>query len=159
MNFDRITIEPGKRSGQPCIRGLRITVYDVLAQFAAGATEQDVLQGFPELQHEDPGLFRPCRRAGASQRQGRGLKLLLDENLSRRLVLLLQSYHPETTHVCFAGLERATDAEIRVFAADLGYVIATRDSDFNDLAVLRGAPPQISRLRIAKRSRSRKCWA
>jgi len=53
MTFDRITIEPGKRSGQPCIRGLRITVYDVLAQFASGATEQDVLQDFPELQHED----------------------------------------------------------------------------------------------------------
>lgn len=53
MNLDRITIEHGKRSGQPCIRGLRITMYDVLAQFASGATEQDVLQDFPELQHED----------------------------------------------------------------------------------------------------------
>ena len=53
MNFDRITMESGKRSGQPCIRGLRITVYDVLAQFAAGATEQDVLHDFPELQHDD----------------------------------------------------------------------------------------------------------
>ncbi|SCC95147.1 conserved hypothetical protein [Thiomonas sp. X19] len=77
------------------------------------------------------------------------MKLLLDENLSRRLVPLLQPHYPETTHVCFAGLERATDAEIRVFAAHQGYVIVTRDSDFNDLAVLRGAPPQVIRLRIA----------
>ena len=53
MQFDRITMESGKRSGQPCIRGLRITVYDMLAQFAAGATEQDVLHDFPELQHKD----------------------------------------------------------------------------------------------------------
>ena len=53
MKSDRITIESGKRSGQPCIRGLRITVYDVLAQFAAGASEPDILHDFPELQHED----------------------------------------------------------------------------------------------------------
>ncbi|EQD80606.1 protein containing DUF433, partial [mine drainage metagenome] len=43
----------GKRGGQPCIRGLRISVYDVLSQFASGATEQNVLDDFPELQHED----------------------------------------------------------------------------------------------------------
>lgn len=53
MNHDRITIEPGKRGGQPCVRGLRITVYDVLAQFAAGMSEQEVLHDFPELEHED----------------------------------------------------------------------------------------------------------
>ncbi len=77
------------------------------------------------------------------------MKLLLDENLSRRLIPLLQLHYPETTHVCHAGLERASDAEIWGFAADRGYVIVTRDSDFNDLAVLRGAPPQVIRLRIA----------
>lgn len=77
------------------------------------------------------------------------MKLLLDENLSRRLVPLLQPHYPETTHVCFTGLERATDAEIRIFSARQGYVIVTRDGDFNDLAVMHGAPPQVIRLRIA----------
>jgi uncharacterized protein (DUF433 family) len=48
-----ITIEPGKRGGQPCIRGMRITVYDVLSYLAAGMTEQEVLQDFPYLTHED----------------------------------------------------------------------------------------------------------
>jgi uncharacterized protein (DUF433 family) len=48
-----ITIEPGKRSGKPCIRGLRITVYDVLGYLAAGMTTEEVLADFPELTRED----------------------------------------------------------------------------------------------------------
>jgi uncharacterized protein (DUF433 family) len=49
----RITIEPGKRSGQPCIRGLRITVWDALNWLAAGMTEQRILDDYPELQSDD----------------------------------------------------------------------------------------------------------
>ena len=49
----RITIEPGKRSGQPCIRGLRITIWDVLNWLAAGMTEQQILDDYPELQSDD----------------------------------------------------------------------------------------------------------
>ena len=48
-----ITIEPGKRSGQPCIRGMRITVYDVLEYLAGGMTQEEVLADFPELTSED----------------------------------------------------------------------------------------------------------
>jgi uncharacterized protein (DUF433 family) len=48
-----ITIEAGKRGGQPCIRGMRITVYDVLSYLASGMTEEEVLQDFPYLTHED----------------------------------------------------------------------------------------------------------
>ena len=48
-----ITIEPGKRSGKPCIRGLRITVQDVLEYLAGGMTEQEVLEDFPELTRDD----------------------------------------------------------------------------------------------------------
>jgi len=48
-----ITIEPGKRGGQPCIRGMRITVYDVLSYLASGMSEQEILSDFPELTHED----------------------------------------------------------------------------------------------------------
>lgn len=43
----RITIEPGKRGGRPCIRGMRITVYDVLSYLAAGMTAAEVLDDFP----------------------------------------------------------------------------------------------------------------
>jgi uncharacterized protein (DUF433 family) len=48
-----ITIEPGKRSGKPCIRGMRITVYDVLEYLAGGMTEAEILEDFSELTSED----------------------------------------------------------------------------------------------------------
>ena len=54
MDYEKIiTIEPGKRGGKPCIRGMRITVYDVLEYLASGMTEQEILEDFPELTHED----------------------------------------------------------------------------------------------------------
>jgi len=54
MDYSRIiTIEPGKRSGRPCIRGLRITVTDVLEYLAAGMTEEQIISDFPELTKED----------------------------------------------------------------------------------------------------------
>ena len=54
MNYrDRITLEAGKRSGKPCIRGMRITVYDVLSYLASGMTYQEVLEDFPSLTQED----------------------------------------------------------------------------------------------------------
>lgn len=52
-----ITIESGKRSGKPCIRGLRITVYDVLSYLAAGMRHQEILEDFPDLTEED---IRAC---------------------------------------------------------------------------------------------------
>lgn len=48
-----ITVEAGKRGGQPCIRGMRITVYDVLSYLASGMTEEQVLTDFPYLTRED----------------------------------------------------------------------------------------------------------
>ncbi len=50
---DIITIEPGKRGGKPCIRGMRITVYDVLSYLAAGMTYEEILNDFPYLTQED----------------------------------------------------------------------------------------------------------
>jgi uncharacterized protein (DUF433 family) len=54
---DIITIEPGKRSGKPCIRGMRITVTDVLEYLASGMTEEEILDDFPELTKND---IRAC---------------------------------------------------------------------------------------------------
>ncbi|AFZ58343.1 DUF433 domain-containing protein [Anabaena cylindrica FACHB-243] len=48
-----ITIEPGKRGGKPCIRGMRITVYDVLSYLASGMTYEEILNDFPYLTQED----------------------------------------------------------------------------------------------------------
>ena len=54
---DLITIEPGKRSGKPCIRGLRITVYDILEYLASGMSHEEVLTDFPYLTEDD---LRAC---------------------------------------------------------------------------------------------------
>ena len=58
MNYQElITIEAGKRGGKPCIRGLRITVYEVLEYLASGMSEDDILHDFPDLTCED---IRAC---------------------------------------------------------------------------------------------------
>ena len=54
---DIITIEPGKRGSKPCIRGMRITVYDILEYLASGMTVQEILSDFPYLTEED---IRAC---------------------------------------------------------------------------------------------------
>ncbi len=54
---DHITIEPGKRGGKPCIRSMRITVYDVLDWLASGMSEAEILEDFPELTQAD---IRAC---------------------------------------------------------------------------------------------------
>jgi len=64
---DIITIEPGKRSGKPCIRGLRITVYDVLSYLAAGMTVDEVLNDFPVLTKDD--IFACLSYAAERERQ------------------------------------------------------------------------------------------
>ena len=61
---DIITIEPGKRSGKPCIRGMRITVQDVLEYLAGGMSEEEILSDFPELTRED---IRACIGFAASR--------------------------------------------------------------------------------------------
>lgn len=54
MDYKKIiTIEPDKRGGKPCIRGMRITVYDILEYLASGMTEEEILDDFPELKKED----------------------------------------------------------------------------------------------------------
>ncbi|MDP1832988.1 MAG: DUF433 domain-containing protein [Geothrix sp.] len=55
--LDRITLEPGKRGGKPCIRGLRITVYDVLSYLSSGMSVPELLADFPDLTEED---IRAC---------------------------------------------------------------------------------------------------
>jgi uncharacterized protein (DUF433 family) len=58
MDYSKIImIEPGKMGGKPCIRGLRITVYDVLDYLASGMTEDEILHDFPDLTRED---IRAC---------------------------------------------------------------------------------------------------
>lgn len=72
------------------------------------------------------------------------MKLRFDQNLSPHLVRLLSDLFPESNHVSFAGLERATDDEIWGYAQANDYVIVTKDADFADLAVIRGRSASMS---------------
>ncbi|HEX7185391.1 MAG TPA: DUF433 domain-containing protein [Thermoanaerobaculia bacterium] len=67
---DRITIEPGKRGGKPCIRGMRITVYDILSYLASGMSYEEILEDFPYLTREDilASLEFAAEREGATLR-------------------------------------------------------------------------------------------
>ena len=68
MNYqDYITIDPNKRGGKPCVRGLRITVYEVLDYLASEMTEEEILEDFPDLTLED---FKACI-AFAAERERR----------------------------------------------------------------------------------------
>ena len=70
------------------------------------------------------------------------MKLIFDQNLSRKLPKKLADVFPDSTHVILEGLETATDIRIREFAAKNDYTIITRDRDFADLDALFGSPPK-----------------
>lgn len=71
------------------------------------------------------------------------MKLLLDENLSPRLVRLLADAYPESTHVRDAGLRGADDEQVWIYARDHGCCIASKDNDFRQRSFLRGPPPKV----------------
>jgi uncharacterized protein (DUF433 family) len=62
-----ITLEPGKRGGRPCVRGMRITVADVLGWLAVGMTHEEILSDYPELTEED---IRACLSYAADRERG-----------------------------------------------------------------------------------------
>jgi predicted nuclease of predicted toxin-antitoxin system len=83
------------------------------------------------------------------------VKLLLDENLSSRLVSILAHYWPDSTHVETVGLRGATDDAIWRFARAHDFAIVSKDDDFSSLALVRGAPPKVIWLQIGNAPTSR----
>ena len=82
------------------------------------------------------------------------MKLLLDENLSRRLVPFLQHDYPGSNHVVLLGMESASDKVVWQRAKDDGYVILTRDADFQELSLVWGQPPKVIRLKTMNQTRA-----
>ena len=76
------------------------------------------------------------------------MKLLFDENLSFRLVAALADIYPESAHVRDLGLLGGEDTAIWTHAADHGFVLTSKDTDFYDRSVFYGAPPKVLWLRI-----------
>jgi len=69
LTFDRITVEPGKMNGQPCIRGLRIPVATVVAMVADGMTAHEIVADLPDLENEDIAEALPSAAEAVSERQ------------------------------------------------------------------------------------------
>lgn len=76
------------------------------------------------------------------------MKLLFDHNISPRLIELLRDVFSEASHVTVLGLERASDQVVWQYAKTHGYVLVSKDTDFNDLVTLRGFPPKVIWLRL-----------
>ena len=83
------------------------------------------------------------------------MRLLFDENLSRRLVRLLQADYPESAHVAPCGLATELDAAVFRYAAVQGFVLVTSNRDFAELSALHGAPPKVVWLRLRNASTQR----
>lgn len=82
------------------------------------------------------------------------MKLLLDENLSRRIVPFLQDAFPGSTQIALLGMETASDREVWKFAKDNGFVIVTKDSDFYDLSLVLETPPRIIWIKTGNATKS-----
>ena len=85
-----------------------------------------------------------CREPGTSAIDACiGLKLLLDQNLSFRLLDKLEAAYPGSTQVKFVGLDQADDLTVWQFAKDNGFTIVTKDSDFHEFSLIYGSPLKV----------------
>lgn len=82
------------------------------------------------------------------------MKLLLDENLSRRVVPFIQESYPQSTQVALIGLEKMNDRELRQYAIDNDFIIATKDADFYEMNLIYGQPPKIIWLKMGNQSKA-----
>jgi len=76
------------------------------------------------------------------------MKLLLDQNLSRKLINQIESTFPESQHVTTALSERSEDRDIWLYAQENGFVIVTKDNDFEQRSILLGHPPKVIWIRL-----------
>jgi len=76
------------------------------------------------------------------------MKLLLDQNISRRIVPRLSEYYPGSSQVALLGLDIAQDADIWRYARDHEFVIVTKDSDFAEMSMIQGSPPKVIWIRL-----------
>ncbi len=81
------------------------------------------------------------------------MKLLLDQNLSFRLLEKLEAAYPGSTQVKFVNLDKADDLTVWKYAKDNGFAIVTKDSDFHELSLVYGNPPKILWLKCGNKPR------
>ena len=112
-------------------------------------TEDQILEDFPELTREDiKCLLRLCGRPRAEALRGAGVKLLLDENLSDRIISRVVDLFPDSTHINAVGLREAEDFVVWEWAKKHEFTIVSKDTDFHQRAIVFGHPPKIIWLRV-----------
>lgn len=82
------------------------------------------------------------------------MKLLLDENLSRRVIPFIQQNFPGSTQISLLQMEHSADLEIWDYAKKHDYVVVTKDADFLDMSLLYGQPPKIIWLKIGSQTKA-----
>ena len=82
------------------------------------------------------------------------MKLLLDENLSLRIVPFLQADYPDSTQIALADIESASDLDVWRFARENDDIIVTKDSDFYDISLVLGTPPMVIWIKTGDVSKS-----
>ncbi len=82
------------------------------------------------------------------------MKLLLDENLSRRIIPFIQAEYPGSTQIALLGMEQSNDKDVWDYAKQNDFVIVTRDADYPDLSALYGQPPKVILLRTGNQSKA-----
>jgi len=139
----RITVNPAVRGGKPCIKGTRITVYDVLEYLAGGMTEDQILTDFPDLTRDDiraalalplpvSAVWRTPWREAALRRQSQ-------PRTGRSPADRVPGQRPRRN----VGLRSSPDAEIWEYAKAQGYAIVSKDTDFRERSFLEGVPPKV----------------
>src|SRR5438105_4851650 len=137
----RITIERDKRGGKPCIRGLRITVWDVLGWLGAGMTEEQILDEHPISRRQ---TFRPS----ISLPQKPAARPISSEPAFGREPVST----PRST-VRDVGLKQSPEPGIWEWAKENGFTVVTTDSDFVAIAKRLGWPPKVGLVAVRDEAR------
>lgn len=80
------------------------------------------------------------------------MKLLFDQNISHKLIEKIKDIYPDSSHVGFHNLSKSDDYQVREFAIQHDFLIVTQDSDFYDIAIVKGTPPKIIWIRFGNSS-------
>jgi uncharacterized protein (DUF433 family) len=148
QRFDRITWNPQQMNGQPCIRGMRLTVRRVVEAVAIYPDRADLFRNYPELEPDDvqqalafaaANLEDSAAETSAAWSIRIVMRLILDQGVPRDASSLLRKLGYECTHVGEAGMSRAADQEILAWAAGEKTTAVTLDADFHAILAVSGA--------------------
>ena len=127
----RITIEPGKCGGRPCLRGMRMRVTDVLQLLSAGASHEEILADYPDLEKNDIlAAIEYAAHQAEPRSANRRVKFVIDHQLPPALARFLEAQGHVADHVRELGLKTSDDATIWRHAVANELVVVSKDEGF-----------------------------